>query len=229
MTPIKISQQKSRYAVPAAVAVAAHAIFFLGFAPPTPKTVPPEAPKLSPPRNPDPILIDLAQPDPYADTQGERTARQISAAPTLPEFLPDLITKTDFTMPVVAAPTGPVDPDLRVSPGERPQFGGLHGFPGGPATLRMIDLDNVPRVTFQARPDYPFTLRSQGISGEVMVNFLVDEQGRVSDVRVIRSTHPEFEPATLRAVSRWRFESGKRNGQAVRFRMSQAVSFAIGN
>jgi protein TonB len=70
-------------------------------------------------------------------------------------------------------------------------------------------------------------LKNTGITGTVWVEFMVDESGRVHDVQVIKSTNREFNDATLAAVSQWRFESGKRKGIPVRFRMSIPIVFNL--
>ena len=70
-------------------------------------------------------------------------------------------------------------------------------------------------------------MRTAGIDGEVWVEFIVDETGRVITPRVTRSTHPGFEEATLRAVSKWVFEKARRNGNVVRFRMSIPIRYSV--
>ena len=53
-----------------------------------------------------------------------------------------------------------------------------------PAAPDLAQLDFAPRPTFQMRPDFPIELREHGIGGEVLVNFTVDADGSVRDVRV---------------------------------------------
>jgi protein TonB len=89
----------------------------------------------------------------------------------------------------------------------------------------MADLDQVPRAVFQPAPEYPAALRKQKIDGTVHVLFMVDRTGRVDSPLVQKSTNPAFEPAALQAVKRWRFEPGKRNGEAVVFRMRVPITF----
>ena len=89
----------------------------------------------------------------------------------------------------------------------------------------MADLDQVPRAVYQPAPEYPAALRKQKIDGTVHVLFMVDRTGRVDSPLVQKSTNPAFEPAALQAVKRWRFEPGKRNGEAVVFRMRVPITF----
>lgn len=89
-------------------------------------------------------------------------------------------------------------------------------------------LDRRPRAKLQVAPDYPVSLRQGGMEGTVMVEFDVDATGRVVSVRVLRSTEHGFEDATVRAVLKWRFEPGRRDGRAVPFRMSVPVDYRLG-
>jgi protein TonB len=86
-------------------------------------------------------------------------------------------------------------------------------------------LDNAPRVRFPKAPQYPYEASRDQRSGEVLVEFSVDETGRVFNPSVVRSSDPIFEEPTLKAVRQWRFEPGRRNGRAVRFRMRLPVEF----
>lgn len=90
-----------------------------------------------------------------------------------------------------------------------------------------LALDNPPRTRTQVAPEYPFQAKSSGRTGEVMVEFVVDEGGRVLQPRVVRSSDRVFEEPTLRAVQRWRFEPGRVQGQVVRFRMAVPVVFNL--
>ncbi|MBI4622768.1 MAG: energy transducer TonB [Verrucomicrobia bacterium] len=83
------------------------------------------------------------------------------------------------------------------------------------------------RTRFQPAPVYPSEGRREGLRGEVFVEFLVDEAGRVADPRVVHSSNRMFEEPTLQAVLRWRFEPGRRAGRIVRFKMAVPVIFSL--
>jgi periplasmic protein TonB len=100
--------------------------------------------------------------------------------------------------------------------------------PGKPSDiLASVLLDRPPHARYQAQPIYPFEAKRGSLTGEVVVEFTVDEAGLVSGLRVVRSTDRIFEEATLRAVAKWRFETGTRNGRAVKFRMMVPVVFNL--
>lgn len=225
---MKTNPVTSRFAVPVATALAAHVFLFFGFASPPPLSPPPtrlavDVGRLVPP------VPDEVQPPEAEQWDSNVQHRQVSSPTLTSEPLPALDLPSTFRVPLDAALSPATEKNLTVIPAgpPGPWQEGNSNFPGRMIS-RSLDLDNVPRAKFQARPDYPFSLRATGVSGEVVVDFLVDEQGRVSDIRVLSSTHRDFEESTLRAVAKWRFEPGKRNGRVVRFRMSQLLSFSVG-
>jgi RNA polymerase sigma factor (sigma-70 family) len=85
--------------------------------------------------------------------------------------------------------------------------------------------DRLPRPSAQPAPLYPPELQQAGISGEVVVGFIVDAKGAVQNVAVIHSTQPEFEAAALQAVSQWQFDPGLKGGRAVNTRMQAPITF----
>ena len=99
--------------------------------------------------------------------------------------------------------------------------------PGGVGPLRIVDLDNVPRARLQTGPAYPPEARRNGQSGEVLVEFTVNESGFVVAPRAVRSTDRMFEESALRAVAKWRFEPGLRGGRPVAFRMAVPIVFSL--
>jgi protein TonB len=72
-------------------------------------------------------------------------------------------------------------------------------------------------LTSTARPRYPETLRAAGISGQVLIRFLVDTTGRVdiSSVTVLQSTHELFTQAVRAALPALRFKPSEVNGRRV--------------
>lgn len=91
----------------------------------------------------------------------------------------------------------------------------------------MADLDQKPRVIYQPGPILDGALRKKA-PGTVFVLFIVDKNGRVVNPMVQKSTDPVFDKSALAAVKQWKFEPGKRKGEAVRFRMRVPISFPKG-
>jgi protein TonB len=95
------------------------------------------------------------------------------------------------------------------------------------ALFSIADLDETPRVIYQPSPILNKEMR-QKVPGTVYVIFIVDQTGRVDDPIVQKSSDPVFERSAINAVKQWKFEPGKRNGRAVKFRMRVPISFAKG-
>jgi TonB family protein len=96
------------------------------------------------------------------------------------------------------------------------------------SVFSIADLDQKPRPVFQAPPNYPFELRKRKVEGSVYVLFVVDEDGKVVNPKIEKTSNPGFDAPALEAVRQWKFEPGVRNGQKVRFRMRVPVRFAAG-
>lgn len=99
---------------------------------------------------------------------------------------------------------------------------------GVDSLFSLADLDQKPRVVHQPGPVLDAAARRKA-PGTVHILFVVDEQGRVENPVVQKSTDPVFERPALSAVRQWRFEPGKRNGKPVRFRMRVPVTFPQGS
>ncbi|MBI1387202.1 MAG: TonB family protein [bacterium] len=95
------------------------------------------------------------------------------------------------------------------------------------ALFSLSDLDQKPRVIYQPGPVLTNELR-QKAPGTVYIIFIVDQNGRVENPIVQKSTDPIFEKPAMNAVKQWKFEPGKRNGKPVRFRMRAPISFPKG-
>lgn len=92
------------------------------------------------------------------------------------------------------------------------------------ALFSIADLDQKPRVLHQTAPRMTPALRKSA-PATVSIIFIVGEDGRVENPIVQSSTNAEFDSSALAAVRQWRFEPGRRNGEAVRFRMRVPITF----
>ncbi|MDR0901425.1 MAG: energy transducer TonB [Opitutaceae bacterium] len=96
------------------------------------------------------------------------------------------------------------------------------------AIFNLADLDQVPTARgVRQAPVYPFEMKRNGINGEVVLQFIVDMNGSVRDVEVIRSTHREFEKPAMDAVYKWQFRPGRKGGKAVNTRMQIPINFTL--
>lgn len=104
--------------------------------------------------------------------------------------------------------------------------GVLGGMLGGTGTGAVMDFDSPPRVIKQARPQYPQDAFVKKIEGTVLIEALVDSQGRVARARVVQSV-PLLDAAALQAVYQWVFQPAMKHGRPVATIIHMPVAFRI--
>jgi len=75
---------------------------------------------------------------------------------------------------------------------------------------------------------YPDEAVRQGIQGRVLVDFIIDEKGRVTEVKAVRSSHPLLEEEALRVIKAspdWK--PGRVRGKKVKAEVSLNVEFRL--
>ena len=75
---------------------------------------------------------------------------------------------------------------------------------------------------------YPESAVREGIQGRVMVDFIIDKDGKVTDVRVLKSVSEDLDAEAVKVVSaspKWK--PGRVNGNKVRTSMSIPVEFRL--
>jgi TonB family protein len=89
------------------------------------------------------------------------------------------------------------------------------------------EVDLLPQVFYQPLPQYPVRARQYGVPGSVTLSAVVDVEGRVRDVEVVKSSHRVFEEAALSAMKNWRFSPARKSGVPVLSRIVQPFGFQI--
>ena len=75
---------------------------------------------------------------------------------------------------------------------------------------------------------YPESAVRDGVQGRVMVDFIIDKEGKVTDVRVVRGVDPELDEEALRVVrSSPKWKPGRMGGQKVRTSVTIPVEFRL--
>lgn len=93
----------------------------------------------------------------------------------------------------------------------------MPSFPGGEKALMQYIKDN----TY-----YPEEMCEGAAQGRVMVGFVINEDGSISDVKVLRSLTPEFDEVAVKIVKGMpKWNPGKQNGKAVKTKYIVPVSF----
>ncbi|QNN23165.1 TonB family protein [Planctomycetales bacterium ZRK34] len=93
------------------------------------------------------------------------------------------------------------------------------------------DLDQQARVISQTSPKITSAMRKvmRSTSVTVYVKLIIDETGRVANAVVEKSSNPLFNAETLKAITKWRFEPGKKNGKPIRARRRIPITFPKGS
>lgn len=179
--------------------------------PPTgPKAGPPTGRKTDPPTG-QPVPPRRVKQQAPRDAEAPHAALAIEAPTVVP---------TDATEPGGAPQPMDGAPDAG-SPGPPAALPGA----AGPASLTS-DLALVCPV--RPPPPYPPVSRRLGETGKVVLRVELDETGRVSAAQLISSSgHPRLDAAALAAVSAWRCQPARRDGQAVRSVAVQPFDFTL--
>ncbi len=99
-----------------------------------------------------------------------------------------------------------------------------------PDVVRSCDPDFVlPVATKQARPTYPEAAIGAGIQGAVWVGAIVDTDGRVREVKLLRSVDQisGVDEEALETAKKWRFRPVMKNGVPVRALVTIEISFTL--
>ena len=95
----------------------------------------------------------------------------------------------------------------------------MPSFPGGPSALMKYLNDNIK---------YPVVAQENGVQGRVVVSFVVERDGSITDVKVVRSVDPSLDREAARVVRGMpHWIPGKQNGSAVRVKYNVPVSFRL--
>jgi protein TonB len=95
----------------------------------------------------------------------------------------------------------------------------MPSFPGGPSALFEYLSKNIK---------YPVVAEENGVQGRVIVTFVVEKDGSITDVRVVKSVDPSLDKEAQRVVkSMPRWIPGKQNGSAVRVKYTVPVTFRL--
>ena len=95
----------------------------------------------------------------------------------------------------------------------------MPSFPGGDAELMKFLHDHIK---------YPVVAEENGIQGRVIAQFVVERDGSISDVKVIKSVDPSLDKEAVRVLkSMPKWIPGKQNGSAVRVKYTVPVTFRL--
>ena len=98
---------------------------------------------------------------------------------------------------------------------------------GGPGEAGKSAVQT-PTKTKDVPPRYPPDAQRAKISGIIVLEAVIDRQGKVRDLKVLRSV-PELDDAAVKAVSQWEYTPTLLAGVPVEVIMTVTVRFSLGN
>ena len=95
----------------------------------------------------------------------------------------------------------------------------MPSFPGGDAALMEWLGKHI---------NYPVVAQENGVQGRVVISFVVEKDGSITDVKVARSVDPSLDKEAVRVVkSMPKWIPGKQNGSSVRVKYNVPVKFTL--
>jgi TonB family protein len=82
--------------------------------------------------------------------------------------------------------------------------------------FEFYKVDVKPKINKKVEPVYPKSARREGIKGKVFVKILVDTNGNVDTVVVLKSSNPIFEKPAIEAAKKWKFTPAYLKGKRVK-------------
>jgi len=89
-----------------------------------------------------------------------------------------------------------------------------------------VYVEEMPEPITRVTPTYPDLAREAGVDGTVMVQALVNKDGKVKDVRVVKSI-PMLDDAAKAAVRQWVFKPALSNNKPVAVWVAVPVKFSL--
>jgi TonB family protein len=100
------------------------------------------------------------------------------------------------------------------------------GYGEGQGVVSSNELDSQPSLVKFKDPVYPVEARKQGIEGVVLLKALIAPDGRIKDVKVLKSI-PVFDEYAVDAVKQWRFTGITSHGNPVYVWMIIPIRFKL--
>ncbi len=92
-------------------------------------------------------------------------------------------------------------------------------YPGGQEALFKFFADNIV---------YPERAKIDSISGTVFIEFIIEKDGKMSNIRVVRGVHPSLDNEAIRVLKLMpAWNPGKQKGKAVRVKYTLPIKFTL--
>jgi protein TonB len=106
--------------------------------------------------------------------------------------------------------------------------GGVLGGTGEEPVMAGVGGVSLPTIipSSKIKPEYPEVARKARIAGKVLLSAVIDREGNVTDVTVLKG-HPMLNNAAIDAVKKWKYKPAIQNGKPVKVYMTVGVDFTL--
>ena len=95
----------------------------------------------------------------------------------------------------------------------------LPSFPGGEQALMTWLRENLK---------YPQQAMKEHATGRVLVNFVINTDGSIDEVKILRSVHPVLNEEAMRVIKEMpKWQPGMKDGKVVRVRFTMPITFSL--
>jgi periplasmic protein TonB len=178
-----------------------------------------KAAAIPPPPAPPPPAVASRLP-PSAPVSASPTVAPPAIVPELERPIPPSAITDPFGIsgaPIDAAGVGVATKPIEMPPPPPPR-------PTGP--VRVGELLVAPKKLVDVTPVYPDIARHARVEGVVILEAVLDRDGRVSRVRVTKSS-PLLDQAAVDAVRQWQYSPSTLHGQPVEVLMTITITFTL--
>ena len=192
-----------------------------------PVTVPP------PLGRPDGGAPPASQPRPTVTSPAPRP-NEVTAPPEIPDEVPSLEAPGTGDAASSDTGTGTSTEPLGVPWGTD---GGVGDLDSPPAVVDVPAVENkiyriegevkAPVLVHRVEPVYPEIMRRSRVNATVVIECVIDRNGRVRNARLVSGAMPPFNEAVVNAVEQWRYRPGSLRGEAVEVFLHVTVRFGV--
>ncbi len=141
-------------------------------------------------------------------------------------------TEAATPVPTAAQPAEMPPTPVPATPAAAPTHAPLVAAQPAVKTGDLVEMGNgvvPPEPIYSPKPLYPPLAERQRIAGTVLLAVLVDENGSVQEVQVLRPITPDLglTAAAVAAARTWRYKPATKNGVRVKVRITQAITFRL--
>ena|SRR5579872_4652256 len=95
------------------------------------------------------------------------------------------------------------------------------GYPGGMSAFYRYIQDNLK---------YPDKSRKKNIQGKVFINFVIEKDGSLIDIKILKGVAPDIDAEAIRLMKECpKWVPGYQNGKPVRVQYSMPINFSLDN